>query len=237
MKPLIGITCYHEFDKENASRQYEAYYLGIERAGGLPILIPNVDEVDTVDKIYSKLDGILLAGGEDLDPGYFKENPHPQMGAISPVRDKIEIHLAVRCLEDDKPLLGICRGMQVLNAAAGGTLYQDIYSQLKDREIIKHTQEGPRWNATHTVKLRPGSKLHQIFKEKELRVNSIHHQAVKDVARDFMVTAQAPDGIIEGMEGVSFKFVVAVQWHPERMWQKYPIMLKLFKAFVEAARK
>lgn len=236
MKPLIGITCYKQ-EVDRASKQYEGYYLGIEKAGGLPLLIPNMRESATVEHLYKRLDGVMLTGGEDIDPVYFNEEPHPKMGKMSPERDIIEVDLARWCLRDDKPILGICRGMQVLNVAAGGSLYQDIYAQIPDGKVINHNQKGSKQYPFHKVKLRPGSKLNEIFNKKEFRVNSSHHQAVRDVAGKFIVTAQAPDGIIEGIEGVNYKFALGVQWHPERMWRTQPDMLKIFEALVKAAKK
>jgi putative glutamine amidotransferase len=184
-----------------------------------------------MERILPLLDGLLLSGGVDIDPVHFGEPPLPGMGEIAPERDAFELDLTKRSIQADLPVLAICRGIQVLNIAAGGNIYQDIPSQLTD--TIKHSQLAPRWYASHQVAVERGTKLAGIFPTEAIGVNSFHHQAIKNLAPGFKVNAMAPDGIIEGIESNSNKFVVGVQWHPEGMWEKYPQMLNLFRALVQ----
>lgn len=233
MLPVIGITA--NFDAENHRTTLSTdYSRAVERAGGIPLIIPILDEPDRVEAILDHIHGLILTGGVDLDPSYFGENPHPKLGRVSPERDRLEIPLAQAALSRKLPLLGICRGIQLLNVAAGGALYQDINSQAKDP--LKHYQEAPRWFPSHEVKLDLATRTGKIHGVKTLRVNSFHHQAVSRVAPGFIVTAWAPDGIIEGIERPDDPFTIGVQWHPEGMWEKDARFLALFTALVEAGQ-
>ncbi len=155
------------------------------------------------------------------------------MGKIDVGKDRIEMALIHKTLEMDMPVLGICRGIQMLNVAAGGTLYQDIY--MSPNPTLKHRQDAPRWYATHDIQIQEESRLLDILGHSTIRVNSFHHQAVKEAAPDFVVSAVANDGIIEGIESTRHDFAVGIQCHPEGMWQKNPPIANLFVAFVEAA--
>ncbi|MCL4424676.1 MAG: gamma-glutamyl-gamma-aminobutyrate hydrolase family protein [Firmicutes bacterium] len=233
MFPVIGITS--NFDLENhRSTVSSDYTRAVESAGGIPLLIPVLDNPGRVGALLDRLDGLILTGGVDVDPSHFGEEPRPKLGRVSPERDRIEIPLARAALEKRLPLLGVCRGIQLLNIAAGGAVFQDIYSQVKDP--LKHNQEAPRWYPSHEVKLDQAALVGKIHGVKALRVNSFHHQAVSRVAPGFVVSAWAGDGVIEGIERPGDPFTVGVQWHPEGMWEKEPRYLAIFTALVEAAR-
>lgn len=207
------------------------YTSAIEKAGALPLVLPMLTDESAIRAVADQLDGLLLTGGVDLDPAYFGEAPITQLGEVSPIRDEMEWLLTAEFLKRDKPIFAICRGIQMLNAAAGGTLYQDLAAQ--KRKVIQHSQKAPRWHASHEVKLTEGSKLRQMFDAPFIRVNSFHHQAVKEVADGFIVSAVAPDGVIEAIESTEHHYVVGVQWHPECMWKRFPIFHKLFQTFVD----
>lgn len=230
--PLIGITCPED---ETAGRLYlpHAYWRAVAAAGGTPVLLPPAGAA--VDNLAERLDGLLLSGGGDPDPWHFGEEPRPGLGAVTPERDRFELELTRLALARGMPVLGICRGMQVLNVASGGTLLQDIPEGVP--APLKHSQNAPRWYPTHGVEIRPGTLLARILGTTGLRVNSFHHQAVRDTAPGLTVSAVAPDGVIEGLEAPGPAFVLGVQWHPEAMWEKEPVQHTLFTAFVDAARK
>jgi putative glutamine amidotransferase len=205
-------------------------------AGGVPVLIPLLGDEDMLGVIYRRLDGLLLAGGVDIDPAHYGQAQHPQLGEVDALRDRVELLLPRWALRDGRPIFGICRGIQVLNVAAGGTLWQDISTQVETTIDHAACQHGtPRSGIVHTVEVIAGSKLASIVGEGELPVNSLHHQAVKDIAPGFVVTACAPDGIIEGLELPGHRFCVGVQWHPEEMTDDVR-MRRLFEELVAATR-
>lgn len=234
-KPLIGVTPWYDY-KKSLTYIKKGYLEGILKAGGLPILIPAAADDTVLEEFIDRCDGFLVSGGPDVDAKYYGEDNMPYNGDISPYRDYIEIFIAKKAVEYNKPIFGICRGIQVINVAMGGTLYQDIGSQVKDREVIKHSQAAPRWYPTHDILIEKGSKVWQSFKGDCVGVNSFHHQAVRDAAPGFVVTSRAPDGIIESIEHCSHRFAVGVQWHPELMWEEDAAHLKLFEDFVMAAK-
>lgn len=207
----------------------------MEAAGGIPVILPVLPS-PRIPELGRRLDGILLAGGVDVDPGLYGEEPLPGLGAVTPERDAFELALVRWAWEEGLPLLGICRGIQVLNVAAGGTLFQDLSSQLSSG-LLKHEQKAPRWHETHLVRVAGGSRLARILGREELRVNSFHHQAVREVAPGWRAVAWAPDGVIEGIESSEHPFALGVQWHAEGMWDRHPLHLRLFVALVEAARE
>jgi putative glutamine amidotransferase len=188
--------------------------------------------VDTRRQLYERLDGILLSGGEDVNPVYYGASPHPALGKVDDGRDRAEFQLAQWAVEEDRPLFCICRGHQVLNVALGGTLIQDIPSQVQT--AIQHDVL-PRDGMVHDVEIDPKSRLAAILGVTQVQVNSLHHQAIETPAPAACVTGYAPDGIIEAAELPDKKFVLSVQWHPEDLFRQHEVMRRLFRAFVAAA--
>ncbi|WP_018130941.1 gamma-glutamyl-gamma-aminobutyrate hydrolase family protein [Effusibacillus pohliae] len=237
MHRLIGVTSSVSVLRSGVEGIFagDDYTAAIVKAGGLPVVLPMITEDDALAALADRLHGLLLTGGVDLDPAYFGEQPIPQLGEVTPVRDEMEWKLTNLFLARNKPIFAICRGMQVLNAAAGGSLYQDLAAQ--KRGVLQHAQRAPRWHASHEVTVVPGTKLAEILGAGTIRVNSFHHQAVRRVAPGFVVSATALDGVIEAFESTGHRYVVGVQWHPENMWQRQPIFHKLFQAFVDSCEE
>ncbi len=242
MRPTIGITCSLSVSVADSSggRVYENNVLGldytraVEQAGGFPVILPTLAVGESMHEYFERIDGLLLSGGIDMDPLLYGEEPHLQMGGIDVLRDQLEMALTRGSVERSLPIFAICRGIQVLNVALGGTLYQDISQH--DSPILKHRQNSPKWHGSHTVDIVPHTLLSTIIGQTEWRVNSFHHQAVKQVAPGFRASAHSKDGIIEAIESIEQPFVLGVQFHPEMMWEKEPAAMNLFKTFVEACR-
>ncbi len=230
MIPIIGITC-HQDEGKNVLSLNEAYIHAVEKCGGVPLLLPYVHTGEAIRRHCEIMDGLILAGGVDVDPQYFGEQP-VGTGEITPERDRYEISLVREFLALDKPVLAICRGVQILNICAGGDIYQDIYLQAE--EVIKHVQQAPRWYPTHSVRLKEGSRLDKIFGQTTIKVNSFHHQASRKMAPGFEACAWSQDGIIEAVESLKHRFVVGVQWHPEQMALRSQEQLELFREFIRA---
>lgn len=209
--PVIGIT--GNFSDGNLSLA-PGYYASILKAGGVPFIIPPLDNDNILINLLDNIDGLLLTGGGDINPLFLKEEPVKELHSINPHRDRQELLLARLAANRQIPVLGICRGIQVLNAALGGSLYQDIYSQAEGK-LIKHSQDLDRAYASHTVRIEEDSLLAKIMGQTTLPVNSFHHQAVKEPAPGFRVSARATDGIIEAIESKEYKSMLGVQWHPE----------------------
>jgi putative glutamine amidotransferase len=235
-KPLIGITTGYDYDKHMMYLK-EGYYDAIYKCGGLAIAIPSTCDETVLLEILNYCDGILLSGGPDVDAKLYGEGNMPYNGDISPIRDASELFIAKKSIEMNKPLLAICRGIQIINVAMGGTLYQDIYMQNKECSILKHSQSAPKWYPTHEINIKKDSWVWKTFMNDSAYVNSFHHQAVKEIAQGFEVTSRSTDGIIEAIEYVKNRFCVGVQWHPELMWQKNEEFLNIFKEFVLQAGK
>lgn len=223
-KPMIGLSA-------SRIRLEGGYLTGMEkavvnsdyldavlRAGGIPVLIPPTASNDEIHDYLEMCDGILMTGGMDVAPILYGEMPHPKCGNFDLEVDRSNVALAKAAMDSGKPVLGVCRGMQLMNIARGGTLYQDIPSQTTGQ--TGHSYGYIRTDVVHTVEVTSGSFLHKIFEKDQLEVNSIHHQAVKDVGQDFQVCAVAPDGIIEALE-IPGKPIYAVQWHPEMLCQAF----------------
>jgi len=213
------------------------YIQAVVRAGGLPLLIPHLEDRALLRAVYERLDGLLLTGGEDIHPGHFREAIHERCRSISPERDATELPLARWAVEEGKPLLGICRGIQVMNVALGGSLYQDIGVQCPAAGRHDWYPGFPRTLLAHGVALVEGTHLARILEAAALEVNSLHHQSIKDVAPAMAVTAVAPDGIVEGVEVRDHPFALGVQWHPEELAGTDPGSLRLFEALVRASRE
>jgi len=216
----------------------QRYFLAMTIVGGVPWMIPLLDDdLPTLREIYERLDGILIPGGVDMDPSTFGEDRHPKLGAVDPARDRVELQLTRWAIEDRKPVLGLCRGIQVINVSMGGTLYQDIADQVPT--AIKHdyfpTAGFERDHLAHEVELTPGSRLRKAMERGTIRVNSMHHQGIKDLAPALVASAVAPDGLVEAVEHDSEHFMVGVQWHPEVFEMTDPHTRHLFHEFISQA--
>lgn len=210
--PVIGISGnFRDTDCTLA----KGYYQSIVEAGGTPVILPPVADADGIVSLLERVDGIVLSGGADIDPDFLDEEMHPTV-SINPERDLPEMLLIRLACDRQIPILGICRGIQMLAAALGGKLYQDIVSQ-HDKPLVEHDQSLPRYETSHAVNLVQDSLLAKLYGKTQMQVNSFHHQAVKEAPEGFRVTATAPDGMIEGMESTTFRSIVGVQWHPECM--------------------
>jgi putative glutamine amidotransferase len=243
MKPLIGITCSRVIGGawglyslgHFMDYTFGEYSQAIQYGGGAPLIIPVAQNRDTLRTILDRLDGLLLSGGPDINPRFYGEQPSAGLGDIDEDLDRMELEAAKAAFERDLPILAICRGIQILNVSQGGTLYQDIPTQVQDS--INHSQKADRKINTHLIRIEGETFLHRIFRKKEIWVNGKHHQAIKDLAPGLIVTARASDAMIEAVEHPSKKFVLGVQWHPEGLWKEDPYSKKLFRAFVQAAMR
>ena len=244
MRPLIGISCsmgqaIYSMHQDNVPqlqhRLGDNYVKAVMEAGGIPVLLPNSTDLSCVEEIAAGLDGFLLSGGGDVDPALFGQRATAQLGAVTPRRDDFELALARYIMnETDKPVLGICRGIQVMNVAMGGTLHIDLPS---DGKLCHSLTMYPRNVRTHDIRVTAGSMMEDIMEGREGRVNSFHHQAIREVADCFTVTAvSSEDGVIEAVEQPGERFVVGVQWHPEELTE-FPEAKNLFRSFVKAASK
>jgi putative glutamine amidotransferase len=238
--PLIGITVGSgRLSETNGAglRVRSTYPTSVELAGGAPIMIPLRIDDRALRAIYERLDGVIVSGGGDIEPASYGAVASPLSVEIDPDRDHIEFQLARWAIEDDKPLLGICRGNQLLNVALGGTLIQDIGTEVPT--TIRHDGPDDAWfiRHAHDVQVARGSRLYDALglSDELLPVNSMHHQAVKDIAAPLCVVARAPDGVVEGLEHPGRRFAVAVQWHPEALSGRETAQRRLFEAFVSAA--
>ena len=233
--PRIGITMRieHTTDRFYLSRHYSE---AIEGAGGAPVHISLIPNRDYIASVVERLDGILLPGSDsDIDPLRYGQQPHPELGAVHTIKDETDLLVIEAAERRQIPLLAICFGMQVLNVSRGGSLVQDIKSQIPD--AIKHEQGAPRARPSHRVRLLEGSKLANIAATLDAVVNSHHHQAVESVGAHLVATAWTNDGIIEALEDPRpERFVMAVQWHPELGWEQDQLSQRLFKSFVNQAR-
>ncbi|WP_039042122.1 gamma-glutamyl-gamma-aminobutyrate hydrolase family protein [Sporosarcina sp. ZBG7A] len=233
MKPIIGITS--DIDEKGETFLKADYSRAILRAGGLPVVLPA--GLEDIEEICNRIDGLLLTGGEDVNPIVFGEEPKRELGKIAPERDTMEIAIAKCAIGKNIPVLGICRGHQVLNVALGGTIYQHIYSDLEG-PLNQHKQQADRNYPTHTVVVDEGSRLSTYAGGKEILVNSLHHQAVNAIPKPLVVTGIAKDGIIEALESTEHKFVMSVQWHPEALSNRGDkTSLRIFEGFVEASNQ
>jgi putative glutamine amidotransferase len=213
-----------------------SYSDALAAAGGAPVLIPLDLPEEVLRAAYERLDGLLLSGGVDVAPELYGEAEHLGLGEVDAARDAVEMALTRWALNDDLPLLGICRGIQALNVAAGGTLWQDLPAQCPG--TLKHdyrSADVPRDYRAHTIRTASGSRLAEILGQEQVWVNSFHHQAVKDLAASFLPVAWADDGIVEAIYRPDRRFVLAVQWHPEGMYRTDSRSLRIFQAFVASA--
>jgi putative glutamine amidotransferase len=243
MKPLIGVTPdFNAGDRKEWGGREPTYFLraryirAIEDLGGIPIVLPLVADLAARRRLLTSIEGLLLTGsGPDLAPELYGERQQYKFRVMSQRRATFELEMAQLARTADLPLLGICGGMQALNVAFGGSLYQDIGSQRP--HPLQHRQSAPATQLSHPVKITPKSLLHRIVKTATMRVNSSHHQSVKDVAPSLQASARAPDGIIEAIESSAQRFLLGIQWHPEFLFDHHHRHRRLFEAFLEAARR
>ncbi len=237
MPPLIGITTNQSKNQDNlpSVMLLQAYVGAVMQAGGAAVLIPSMLAEWGWESVYERVDGLLFSGGADLALDLFDGQPHPRVYGVDPLRDSVELSLFRAAIRDGKPLLGICRGIQLVNVALGGTLYTHLRDQFPN--ALDHDYPGNlRTALVHEVRLEAGTRLASIVGEAVLRVNSLHHQGLKDIAPALRVTAYAPDGLVEAVELPDHPFALAVQWHPEWLTDQQPTR-NLFQAFVQAAHE
>jgi putative glutamine amidotransferase len=237
MKPIIGITTNNTTNSHGQPivLLQQSYVRAVMQAGGVPVLIPSSVAEDGWDALYSRLDGVLFSGGGDISLDHFAGDLHPRIDDVDPARDSVELKLVQAAASDGKPFLGICRGCQVVNVALGGTLYTHIPDQFPN--ALDHDYPGNRRTIlVHEVKLEEGTHIAEIFGEPIIKVNSLHHQGLKNIASSLRVAGHAPDGLVEAVELPEHPFGLAVQWHPEwltdQAWTR-----NLFRKFVEAAEE
>lgn len=238
-KPLIGIIGNLLIDQGGMFPGYERAYVNndyvqtVAMAGGTPFILPLITDYETIKKQIEAVDALVISGGYDVNPLIYGEEPIQQQGFLCPERDEYDIKVIKIALELKKPILGVCRGLQILNAALGGTLYQDT-SKIEEG-YIKHHQSSRPDVPSHSINVVKGTKLYDILGEKTF-TNSFHHQAIKELAPGFKVSAKAKDGVIEAIEKEE-GFIIGVQWHPEMMARKDSKMLDLFKELIKQCNK
>jgi putative glutamine amidotransferase len=236
-KPLIGVTTYGAKNSNGnpITAVQHSYIRAVTQAGGLPVLIPAILNEDDFYDLYSRMQGIMFTGGGDVSLKYFNGEDHARISGVDEDRDFTEISLLRKAAQDGKPLLGICRGAQVMNVALGGTLYTHIAGQVKD--ALDHDYPGELFPViVHPVNVDETTRAAEIFGETLLHVNSLHHQGLKDIAPSLRVAGRAPDGLVEVIEMPDHPYAIGVQWHPEWLTDQ-PAMQRLFKSFVGAAGK
>jgi putative glutamine amidotransferase len=235
-KPLIGLTTTHMPNPSGlpAIGINISYVKSVTNSGGLPILIPLDLSNDDLDILLLQLDGILFTGGYDIDPRQSGNQTNPKVEGVDAERDRVEIHLVQAVICSGKPFLGICRGLQVINVALRGNLYEDLPEQ-HPGEVRHDNHNLPRNYLAHSIDIQSDSRLAQIITSNQAQVNSLHHQGIRNLAQELHATAIAPDGLIEAYELPNHPFGLAVQWHPEEL-QEYEPMRSLFQAFVQSCQ-
>ena len=238
-RPIIGLTTYRKMVDKNNPYPYMAlmatYVEAVTAAGGIPLLIPLGLDEDALRVLLSQVDGLVLTGGGDIAGEHYRSEHEDFIFNVDADRDRVEFFLAREAMAQDKPMLAICRGHQVLNVALGGTLYEDVKAWMPGAMKHDYFEIFPREHKAHTVAIEPGSKLAEALGRRETQVNSLHHQGIRDLAPGLAAVAHAPDGLIESVEGVDHPFALGVQWHPENLVHDDPMMLSLVRGLVEAA--
>ncbi len=230
MRPLIGVMAYtdiNSFDMLTSAIPL-AYTHSVEKAGGVPIILPFSELQDSLVPMTAPIQGLLIPGGKDIDPEFYHEKPLDQLGPVDNDLDRFQMAVLELAIRRKLPILGICRGAQLINVAMGGNLFQDILTQFETPALTHMHGDS---DTDHPIDIIPGSRLHALFGP-HIHVNSHHHQSIKSIAPGLVITARAPDGVIEAAEHESLP-IDLIQWHPERMMQKNDVMLPLFHAFVK----
>ena len=243
-KPIIGVMSLVDEEKDSLW-MLPGYFDGIIEAGGIPVMLPLIEDMESVKQIANSFDGFVFSGGPDVDPKYYNKDDEVGNLRLCPQRDSFEMALIKEVIELDKPILGICRGLQLINVSLGGTLYQDLPKQFES-EIV-HSQERPYDVGSHIVTMVKGSKFYDLvcnstYEEpnyynndgETLSVNSCHHQGIKDLAECLVPMANAADGLVEAFEMPEKRFLWAFQWHPEFMHKKDQVSRSIFKTFVDS---
>lgn len=234
-KPIIGLcTSYEKTDKEDRIFINHAYLEAVRHFGGIPLVIPGEAQEDEQAVLLSMCQGLVMTGGDDIDPALYGETVINDTVFPAPERDLREPRLCAMAMARQIPILGICRGLQIMNVHFGGTLYQDIPAQLET--AVLHKMEPPYQRVIHDCVLVPGSPLQQLTGCDTIGVNSFHHQAIKDVAPGLAVMGRAPDGIVEAVWKPDYGFLWAVQWHPEMLWPVEAASQKIWEAFITACK-
>lgn len=235
MRPVIGIPP----SIENGDNKHFINYdniAAIKAAGGTPFILPYGYEEEIITQVADIIDGLYLTGGNDIDPTTFGEEPHPKLGEINPVRDYYELSLIAKMLEADKPILGVCKGCQMINIALGGDMYQDIHTQ-KETPLLQHSQHAPAEHGSHFVDVYENTLLQSILKKDRIKVNSRHHQANRQPGKEMVHSGIASDGVVEASESTTHTFVLGLQWHPENMAVAgNEDAQKIFTSFIDACR-
>lgn len=235
-KPVIGLSCSYEKDENNHRIFLNHSYLdAIRHFGGIPVVLPSEGNDDELEYLASQCDGILFTGGMDIEPALYGEEKWNDTVSTTPDRDRSESLIFRLAEERDLPILGICRGIQMMNVYFGGTLYQDIPTQAPSK--VTHSMGTCLNRLCHNCIIEPGTPLHTLIGRDKIEVNSFHHQSVKDVAPGFAVMGRCEDGIIEAIWNPHKRFLWAVQWHPERIWDLEDSSASLFRAFINACKE
>ncbi|MCA1788056.1 MAG: gamma-glutamyl-gamma-aminobutyrate hydrolase family protein [Desulfobacteraceae bacterium] len=235
MKPIIAVVGHTDLNKFNmpATSIPTAYTHAVEKAGGVPIILPFTPDLDILPAMAASVRGFLFTGGKDMDPDFFHQAPVPELGEMDTALDRFQLGVLDLAMTLKLPVLAICRGLQVVNVALGGNLFQDIYTQAPG-PVRRHTQDVISFDNDHDITIVPGSRLHKMFGDR-IPVNSRHHQAIDRLGKGLVITARASDGIIEAAEHQTLPMDL-VQWHPELMLRKNDAMLPLFQSFVDTCQ-
>lgn len=245
MRPIIGITCNYSYDDETPMKQgigapgqewqllADDYIASVVRAGAIPFIIPLIDDTELIRDMLDRVDGLILTGGNDINPEFFGERAIAETGFVMTQRDRQDIFCAKYIIEEtDKPILGVCRGMQIMNVAFGGTMYQDLVKNDFQSHSLSTLK---RHEGTHDISIEKDSLLKELLKTESTRVNSFHHQAVRDIASNFKAVAMSEDGVVEALElkDDNKRFVLGVQWHPEMMSSHHDIQQNIITELIK----
>lgn len=234
-KPIIAVTALFD-DEKDSIWMLPAYLEAVVDAGGVPVILPLIDNNEDIKELVNLYDGFLLTGGQDINPRIYNEKKAEHCGYINNKRDTMEEILLYEILKTDKPILAICRGFQLLNSYLGGKLYQDISIEKNNGAGSSHRQGKPYNKPVHKIKVKEDSLLYKIIKKEEINVNSLHHQGIKELSPKVEEAGITEDGIIESIYLEDKKFVLGVQWHPEFLYKDFEDQFKIFKAFIDSCK-